>query len=46
MNPLDTAEIGTTGLFVTRLGMGGAGPAGRSFTEAAETVAHATLERA
>ena len=46
MNPLDTTEIGTTGLFVTRLGLGGAGPAGRSFTGAAERVAHATVERA
>ena len=44
--PLDTAEIGTTGLFVTRLGLGGAGPAGRSFIEAGERVARATLERA
>ncbi|MAE16254.1 MAG: hypothetical protein CL923_02860 [Deltaproteobacteria bacterium] len=46
MNPLATTEIGTTGLFVTRLGLGGAGPAGRSFSEAAESVAHATMERA
>ena len=44
--PLDTAEIGSTGLFVTRLGLGGAGPAGRSFTEATGRVAHATMERA
>ena len=43
--PLDTAEIGSTGLFVTRLGLGGAGPAGRSFG-ATERVAHATIERA
>ena len=44
MNPLDTAEIGTTGLRVTRLGMGGA-PIGGNVTEVAEAEALRTVQR-
>ena len=41
-----SAEIGSTGLSVTRLGLGGAGPPGGSFHGTTAAAAHATLERA
>ena len=41
-----SAEIGSTGLSVTRLGLGGAGPPGGSFSGTTAAAAHATLERA
>jgi D-threo-aldose 1-dehydrogenase len=44
MNPLETAEIGTTGLRVTRLGIGGA-PIGNLFDNVAEEQAFATVRR-
>ena len=45
MNPLDTAEIGRTGLRVTRLGFGGA-PIGGSRAEVTEQDAVSSIHRA
>ena len=45
MNPLDTVEIGSTGLRVTRLGMGGA-PIGGLLTDVAEEAAVQTVQHA
>ena len=45
MNALETAEIGTTGLRVTRLGLGGAPLAGL-FTEVSSDEAAQTVRRA
>ena len=44
MNPLDTAEIGNTGIRVTRLGIGGA-PIGSLFRTVSEDDAVATVQR-
>ena len=44
MDPLETAEIGTTGLRVTRLGLGGAALGGL-FTNVSEDAAIQTVER-
>ena len=44
MNPLEMAEIGSTGLSVTRLGLGGA-PLGSLFTEVAEEAADQTVRQ-
>ena len=45
MNPFDTAEIGTTGLHVTRLGFGGA-PLGGLFSDVAPDEAVQSVRRA
>ena len=45
MEPLETAEIGTTGVRVTRFGLGGA-PLGGRETPVEEAVAIATVTRA
>ena len=45
MNPLDTAEIGSTGVRVTRLALGGA-PIGGLLTNVAEDAAVQTVQRA